>query len=451
MKYLKNILKNKDNKILIINIINTFLIKGGAVIISFLTLPAYLNYFQEQQILGVWFTILSVLTWIFSFDLGIGNGLRNNLVKSFTDNNSLQIRKYISSAYIIIGAFILLIYIVFCLLFRDVDWNIFFNINEDVVTENVLEITLFILFTGIMLQFLLKLINSILYAMQKSSLNNFLSLISSVIILLYVSIFSFDNLTSSLIWLAIAYVIATNIPLLISSIIIFATSLKNSKPNIKHFSKLHAQEVLKLGGVFFWVQIMYMILTTTNEILITWFVGPEKVVDFQIYNRIFTLSGTIFTLMLVPIWSMVTKAFSENNYVWIKKLYNIFNYLSILVISIQFLLIPFVPFVVKIWLNDNSIKVDTLYSVTFAILGSMIIWIGANNSFANGFGKLKTQVIFFTLGAIIKVPLAWYLTNLLDSWIGVVLASILSLSLYCIIQPIWLRIFINKKINEKEE
>lgn len=445
---IRNLFANGDNKTVLINIINAFLVKGGAIIVSFLTLPAYMNYFQEEQVLGFWFTILSVLTWIFVFDLGIGNGLRNNLVKPLVEKDFKNIKKYISSAYISIGILVMIIYIVFFLLYRFINWHVFFNISETLISVEVLNETLLIIFSAIMLQFFLRLVNSIIFAMQKSALNNLLGLISNILIFLYVSIFTYDDLSVSLINLAIAYFISINLPLIILTVIIFTTTLRKSKPHVKYFRKKHAGKVLKLGSMFFVIQILYMLLTTTNEILISWLSGPEMVVEYQVYNRIFALLGTVYTLMLTPIWSMVTKAFSENNFLWIKKLYNIFLIFAVIIILVQFLLIPFAQILINLWLGDNSIEVNYFYAAMFAILASMITWIGANNSIANGFGELRTQMIFFTIGILLKFPLAWYLVNELNSWIGVVIASIISLLLYCIVQPIWLRYYLNKKIKE---
>ena len=75
------------------NIANAVVIKGGGIIVGLLTTPAYMDYFSKNEILGIWFTILSVVTWMLNFDLGIGNGLRNRLVEEFACSNDQKIIK----------------------------------------------------------------------------------------------------------------------------------------------------------------------------------------------------------------------------------------------------------------------------------------------------------------------------------------------------------------------
>jgi O-antigen/teichoic acid export membrane protein len=442
---LKRILNNENNRIILNNVIGAFLVKGGALFVSLITMPAYLNYFDEQQILGLWFTILSVLSWILTFDLGIGNGLRNHLVSALVAKDDLLVKKYVSSAYTVIGGVVLLISLSSIILFRLIDWNIIFNISPNIISKETLYFTVCIIFGGIMLQFLFKLITSILYAMQKSALINLLSLITSIIILIYVSFAKTTDISNNLVSLAIVYLLAVNIPLLITTVVVFSTKLKKSKPNIKYFGKKYASDVMKLGGIFFWVQIMYMVITTTNEFLITWLAGPEMVVEYQIYNKLFTLIGTLFTLALTPIWSAVTKALSEKNYSWIKKLYKTLKLMALLAVICELAMIPFLQFGINLWLGDNSIQVNYFYAIVFAVSGSILIWNGVLSSIANGFGELKMQSIFFTIGAIIKIPIAWILVMVFESWISVIIANIIAMSLYCIIQPIWLNRFLNKK------
>ena len=93
MKKLEVIIK--ENKNIINNIIGAFVVRGGSLVISLFTMPAYFTYFQNQEILGLWFTILSVLNWILMFDLGLGNGLRNKLPIALAK----EIRRKLSNIY----------------------------------------------------------------------------------------------------------------------------------------------------------------------------------------------------------------------------------------------------------------------------------------------------------------------------------------------------------------
>jgi O-antigen/teichoic acid export membrane protein len=169
------------------------------------------------------------------------------------------------------------------------------------------------------------------------------------------------------------------------------------------------------------------------------------VVEYQVYNKLFTLIGTVFMLALTPIWSAVTKAVAEKKYSWINKLYKILKWMTLVAVICQFGMIVFLQFGINLWLGDRAIAVNYLYASVFALFGSIFIWNGVLSSIANGFGELKTQSIYFTIGAIIKIPVAWILVSIFNSWIGVVMANIVSMSLYCIMQPIWLDKFLSAK------
>ncbi|PKH10177.1 polysaccharide biosynthesis C-terminal domain-containing protein [Planomicrobium sp. MB-3u-38] len=437
---------NRDNKSLLVNIFGSLTIKGGALIVSLATLPAYISYFDNQQILGIWFTLLSVLTWILTFDFGVGNGLRNNLVKAFVYNDHVLAKKYISSAYFFMGLLSLVTISIFLLVSKYIDWKSVFNITELSISSKTFNLAIVIVFVSIILQLFLKLINSILYAMQKSALTNLLTLLTSILVLIYVANFGSLDTSTNLINLALVYLIAVNAPLLIATIIAFKTTLSKSKPNFKYLDKKIAKNIFVLGGVFFWIQIMFMFITTTNEFLITWFFDPAMVVEYQVYNKLFTLIGTLFSIGLIPIWSAVTKAIAEKNYLWIKKIFSVLKLLTLAAILVEFTLVILLQDAINYWLGKDSLEVNYKYAIIFAISGSLFIWNGVISSIVNGLGKLKVQAIFLTFGAILKIPLSIVLMNYFDSWIGVIVANVIAMSIYCIIQPITLEIYLNKKV-----
>ena len=129
-----NSVSDKKNKNIILNVIAAFLVKGGSMIVSLFTLPAYIRYFNDQTVLGVWLTLLSVLNWVLSFDLGIGNGLRNHLTIAITENKQDDVKKYISSAYMMIGIFSAAIIIAAKIIFPYINWNAIFAVPENYIS-----------------------------------------------------------------------------------------------------------------------------------------------------------------------------------------------------------------------------------------------------------------------------------------------------------------------------
>ncbi len=108
--------QSDQKKRIVVNIIvGAFVIRGLALVVSLFTLPAYIRYFNNQSILGLWFTILSVLSWVLTFDLGIGNGLRNELVHATQVNDKDNVKQLVSSAYLSTQPLLLLFpLLVFC-------------------------------------------------------------------------------------------------------------------------------------------------------------------------------------------------------------------------------------------------------------------------------------------------------------------------------------------------
>lgn len=184
------------------------------------------------------------MNWVLSFDLGIGNGLRNHLTIAITENKQDDVKKYISSAYMMIGIFSAAIIIVAKIIFPYINWNAIFAVPENYISCRTMKKAVEIVFTGLMLQFFLRLINSVLYALQLSSVNNALALLSNIIILLAINIIPHTNAETDLLRLAYVNILAVNIPLVIATIIVFLSKLKDCKPRLLYYKKEYARTIL---------------------------------------------------------------------------------------------------------------------------------------------------------------------------------------------------------------
>lgn len=435
-----NYLRNKwfdistKNRIIYTNSAGAFIVKGFALLISFFTLPAYMRYFDNQYVLGLWFTLVSILIWILNFDLGIGNGLRNHLAQALTKKDSISAKQYISSAYFVFGGLVLFFTLIGYFLIPVVSWNKILNISAEIVSPAILILVVRYTFLGIMCYFFLRIISSVIYALQKSALNNFLDLSTNCLILAFVLLAPSRSIEENLIFLSISYGICLVLPLLVATIIIFSTTLKQCVPSLQNVCRGATKKILSLGIIFFVCQILYMLIVNTNEFFIAQYISPADVVNYQIYNRIFALGSMLFVLGLTPIWSIVTRAVAERDYIWILKLNKrLFKFACLFSIG-EFLLILFLPFIIRLWLGSRAINVNYSYAFIFALWGISMIFQMVVSAITCGLGCMNLQALCYGIGILLKIVIIHFGMIFWPNWILVIVANIIILVPYVFIQ-----------------
>lgn len=442
-------LSDKD-RILFQNVLGAFVVKGLSLVVSLFTLPAYMRFFQDQNVLGVWYTVLSVLTWVLNFDLGVGNGLRNKLALALAVNDRERARQVISSAYFMIGGLMLVLTAAGLGLIPLADWNRFFNVEADLISGETLAQVVRYAFIGIALQLFLRLISSILYALQKSAVNDAISLVTSVLLLVFVLLAPAGAPADSLKLFSLGYVFCANLPLAAATVMVFWGPLKDCRPGRRWVNASCAKGVLSLGGMFFFCQIFYMVITNTNEFFITQYTDPANVVEYQIYNKLFTLVGTLFMLGLTPVWSAVSRAVAEEDYLWLRRVNRQLLWLTAAAAAAEFAILPFLQILVDLWLGPEAIAIRYDYALIFALFGTAMIAQTTVSAIASGTGRIKLQMLCYGLGVVVKVVVIDLGCRLTGEWIVVVLANALVLLPYCILQQLDLTRYIRRKLSEKQ-
>ena len=438
----------RKNKNLFINILSAYFVKGLSVIIGILLVRAYLRYFSDNKVLGIWYTILSFITWIINFDLGIGQGLRNYSVKSLNENNFNLLKKIVSSAYTSISIFCILILFLSSIIINIINWNTFFDVSNSVISNSTIKIAVFFSLFGIVLQMVLKLIVSIFNAKEKTAIPNFLTLSTNLIIVIFATIYNGTNDSNNLIMLSIVYFIATIVPYLITSIVMFLNKWKKFRPNIKYCDLKISKEIISLSSKFFLVQIFLMVITVTNELFITKLVNVEQVVDYQFYFKIFGTILTFFSLATNPIWSSISKKWEEKNITAVKKLYRFLLIVSMIFSGIAIICYFGLQFIFNLWLGTGVIVVNNTYAIIFLLYTIVMLLSYAVAATANALSLLKTQIYCYFVGAIIKYPLCLLILNINNNWSTIVLVNLIIMLPYAIIQLLVIRkkIINNKKI-----
>jgi len=450
---IRALLRDESERNLLINVMLAFIIKGASLLISLLSTPLYISFFDNQAVLGIWYTILSILSWISMCDLGLGNGLRNSLTVALAKCDFDKAKKLVSSTYISLAVLILPILVLGIIFINLLDFNRLLDLPQNVVNNTSLRQAVIILFCGICVSFILRIVNTVIYSIQKSSINNLLALITSIIPLLFVAFRDTQSINRSLIELSIVHIFAINIPLVLASALVFRKKpMKECKPRVSSFDICIGKEMLGLGMKFFLAQVFFMLLMSTNEVFISCFFSSQDVVEYSIYYRLFTAIGSLFMLALTPLWSKVTKDLAQKKYRVIKQTNYVLYFISLIAAVVQFC-IPFVlQKVLDIWLGDNSFVIDYPTSFIFSLFGSLYVLNIVLTTIANGMGELRSQMVFYGIGSFLKLPFIAILTKLLPdiNWSIVVLYNCLILIVFSVYQFIWVERRIRILLNNSE-
>ena len=100
---------------------------------------------------------------------------------------------------------------------------------------------------------------------------------------------------------------------------LISVELKKFKPNFKFVNFKYAKELYSLGIKFFIIQISAVIIYSTDNIIIANILGPAEVTPYNIAFKYFSIIMIIFAIILRPMWSSVTDAYTKDDFNWIKK------------------------------------------------------------------------------------------------------------------------------------
>lgn len=436
---------SRNDKIIVKNTAYAFIIKGGALAVSFLSAPAFISYFGgDKMVLGLWFTLLSVIIWFLNFDLGIGNGIRNHLVKALISNNRPEVRRILSSGLLSISVVTIFLTLFGIILLLNVDLNWLFNINENIVSRNTLLFSSITVLFAVMLTFMLTAIRSIFYSLQKSAVNNFLALCVSLLQLLFILCFHFSDTEVALKYVSVCYLVVTNLPYIIAGILIFGKELKDCRPSMKYVDWTTINKIMSIGSVFFICQIAYMIIANTNEFLVSKYFGTQYAAEYSFYYKLTFLISMMVSLALAPIWSLVTKALAEKDYAWLDKLYKRIKRLGLLLVVLQFAMIPFLQILMDIWLGKNFIIINYVVAIAFAFFGASFIYSGMLSTIVCGMARMKLQLYCYLIGIVVKILVIDFFAAQYYDWSIVIWSNVIVLTPYCILQQLDLNRFFKK-------
>lgn len=440
---MKNIFKDKNTAMVAKNMVIGILCKPASVIVSFIYVPIVLNYLGDEKY-GVWSTILSIVSWIGYLDVGIGNGLRNKLTVSLAQKETALSKKLVSSTYAMITSIMAVVIIIVWSFSGIISWEDILGIET--FDENLgLIVSLSITFVAI--NFVLSISKNVLFAMQKAFVASLMEPLTQVLNLLAVLVVS-RIVCGSLLLIACIYGLAMVLSSFFVSILIYGKNV-DLRPSVSAVDFKVGASLTNLGLQFFLIQICAMVLFTTDNLIISSLYGASDVTPYNMVNKLFNVISFAYIAMLTPIWSSVTKAKAEKNYVWIKKSISRLQLLMIPFFAGAALLALIFKAVSEVWLG-RALAYHPGLIVLGALYCILTIWCNTYAYVANGLEMMKPSMVVAAFQAVANIPLSLFFAEVVGMQsAGVLAGTVVSMLIAAIATPIYVHIEINRQLKAK--
>ncbi len=440
-KFLEKFKKNSTVK----HMIGSGFLKLVSLVINLLYVPIVLSFLGVEKY-GVWSTILTILSWVSYFDIGIGNGLRNKLTEAISEGRKEDCRRLVSSAYVFIAVIMGALLILGIVVAQFVNWDKILGVKNGIDEILVIIVCLSLLF--VTTNFVLSICRNVLYALQKAS---------------YVSILEFSTQLINLIVIVILRAVTTGT--LLSVMLVYGISMvgvnvlcsailyiKNDsvRPNIRSVDFKLGKSITSLGIKFFIVQICALVLFSTDSLMISMLYGANDVTPYSTVNKVFTTIAGVYTAFLAPIWSAFTKAKTEkNNAMMLKSIRNLQLFMIPFVVLAILVTVFFKP-IAKIWLRQ---ELDYAYAIIPCGLAYCVIMIWTNMYAAvgNGLELMKISIIVAVVQAVVNIPLSYIFAEVIGlKSTGILAGTVIAMSISAIVMPIYIHRWIKQKLKAEQ-
>ena len=406
--------------------LNNVLFKPISMLLSFIYTPLLMNCLGKETY-GVWVTILSIINWITNFDFGIGNGLRNILPKALSEESYDYAQKQVSTALIVMSRLVLIINCIAVAIVLLID------IDNIIVSSESVRTPLIISITFICINFVLGLLNTLLYSIQKSELVSARNCVSQLLNIIGV-VFLSKNKIGSLVNVSIVFGLSSSLTY-ICGLFILCNIREYFRPKVKLYDKKIVPLISDVGIKFFVIQVSCLIMYSTDNILIKILFGGEAVAIYDICNKPFEAVQGILLAFIAPYWSKTTYIIEKRDFGSLKRMIIRLNAFVIAYSSIYIILCTNLERIAFLWIGEKIIfpqglaKVMCVYYICYSIMA-------VNSQFINGTGKINIQLVTMVVVSVINIPLSIYMADKMNLGVtGIKLATDVLVMLPMIILP----------------
>ena len=394
---------------------------------------------------GAWVVINSVIGWISTADLGVGNGMRNELAKAYALNDKDKEKSTIKGFMNSLMFISLIVFLLFIALTEIFIHTSIFDKSYRIPSYVAVFLGCLNLFWGSS--------HSIVLALQKSTWSSITRCVPNVIILLSYILISIIGYTPSLLVVSLL----NGVPFLISNIVlIFIVNWKFELGVFgtdKDTANCQFRIIPTSVGFclsFFLIQIFSVFINSTDIVIIKSLYSETVVTNYSNILKIYNSGSVLFTAFIYSFCSNVTYHFAQENYQWIgNRIKKLLAFCGLFSVGVLFVSIN-LNTIMRIWLKEESYCYDKACIAVFALCCIIQAFNAVYVHCLNGIGMIKMELFLGAVEAVGNIPLSVFFAKYLNMGMtGVKLATMLWTLLAMIVFMVLVHNVINKKGSTK--
>ncbi len=369
------------------NIIISFLSKGISIAISFVIVPLTIAYINPSRY-GIWLTISSIVGWFSFFDIGLTQGLRNKFAQAKVNGDDELAQVYVSTTYAVLTVIFCSVWLLFLLVNHFLNWASILNISATM--QNEVSILALIVFTYFCIQFVLRIITTIITANQEPAKASLIEVIGQMLSLIFMFILV-KTTSGSLIKLGIALCASPILVLVCANIFLFKGVFKKYKPTFSKVKISYARGLFGLGLTFFIIQVASIIQFEIANLIIARNFGTADVTSYNIVYKYFSILTMTFLIFITPFWSASTEAYLKGEMEWIQNSIKKYNMLNVLLFCVGLIMLLFSKEIYTLWLGKGTVNIPFSLSFWGFVFFNVTMFGSKYVYFLNGISALRIQ------------------------------------------------------------
>ena len=406
--------------------------RGLALVANVIALPLTLRYLGKQEY-GVWVTISTSVLMLAVLDLGIANGLTNFIAEAYAQNDQEKARRYFATAFWITLAIVMLLSPACYLGWHMANWAAIFKISDPVQISHAQDCA------GIAVGFFLvslplNLANKVLSGYQQVHLANYFAMISSVLGLFAILVTIAAK--GTMVQLMAAYCTAMLLGTLSLNLWLCFWQRPWLKPSPRALQVAIIRRLFGQGFLFFIIQLTGIVVFSSDNLVITHYLGAAEVTPYSIAWRLTTYAYVVQSIMLPSLWPAFAEAYHKGQLEWVRSTYRSVTSKTLTGMATMAVLIGITGrTVIRLWAGNTAVPGRELLWLMAAF--SLLMATTTNQAFLlNATGRLRIEAIVAVLAAVANLSLSVFLVQKIGSE-GVILSTLLSFLIFMVVPQEW--------------